>query len=400
MSKKLRNIFDQYRIQENHLTNSLLLVLNHNRNLLKEILNHYGISLKAKEINLLSQIAPKEIDKRSTIPDGYIYTEDYNFCIGIETKIETNSVVTEQLIGHLKQLTEYEKSFLIVLTPDSAEPDIILKLKTIYGNIIFISWMDLLKLMSEIGPDKHNNPIGQYLFEEFTDYLERHHHMTPFTGINFREGYDRDLAAHYVKRLSDILTQDIRQIYQGCNSKRPRVGAGAGFPWEAWYSTNQVQDSVHPCFAVQPDQVRCIIVLANGCRTEWKNLKNILSHDQLVKKFKTQLRSILTKAPRGSETVISFRQRHYHARVKANLDAMSWINVSTLLGIGGSKENEIWWELIKNIVDTKGKYNYQMEIGYELKYDTVKELKSPKAANLILKCFKNLKIIFEILTAS
>jgi hypothetical protein len=72
-TKKLRNIFDQYSIQENHLTNSLLLVLHHNRNLLKTVLKHYGIDLKTKEINLPSQIAPKTIDNRSTIPDGYIY---------------------------------------------------------------------------------------------------------------------------------------------------------------------------------------------------------------------------------------------------------------------------------------------------------------------------------------
>jgi len=31
MQKRLRNIFDQYSQTENHLTNSLLLVFNHNR---------------------------------------------------------------------------------------------------------------------------------------------------------------------------------------------------------------------------------------------------------------------------------------------------------------------------------------------------------------------------------
>ncbi len=397
MAKKLRNIFDQYSIQENHLTNSLLLVLNHNRNLLKKILKHYGIDLKAKEINLLSQIAPKTVDKSSTIPDGYIYTEDYNFCIGIETKIEPNSVVRDQLIGHLKQLSEYPKSFLIVLTPDKIEPNIITKLRPKYKNLIFISWMDLLKLMSEIGPDKYKNPIGQYLFDEFIGYLERHYHMTPFTGINFREGYDINLASHYIKRLSEILTPEIIELYPQCTHKRPKISIGGSGPWQAWYSSKQVQYSVHPAFSIDFEKISCGIVLPNGCKEEWKNLKNILISDKLKKILKYKLKAILDKAPKGAETIISFRQRHFYPRNNPILDAMSLINVSTLLGIEGSKENKIWWELMKNIAETKTKYNYQMGIGYELKYAKVKELKGTKTPNLLLKCFRNLKPIFEIL---
>jgi hypothetical protein len=32
-----------------------------------------------------------------------------------------------------------------------------------------------------------------------------------------------------------------------------------------------------------------------------------------------------------------------------------------------------------------------MELGYALKYDKVKELKSTKAPDVLLRCFKNLK---------
>jgi hypothetical protein len=364
--------------------------------MLKKILKHYGIDLKTKEINLLSQIAPKTIKNKTSIPDGYIYTEDYNFCIGIETKIETSSLDKKQLTGHLKQLSEYNKSFLIVLSPDEIEPDLVSELRDEYKNLIFISWIDLLNLMAKIGPDKHKNPVGEYLFDEFMNYIERHYHMTPFTGINFREGYDKDLATHYVKRLSENLTPEIRKLYPQCIRKRPKISVGGLGPWEAWYSSEQVQFSIHPGFAIDPEKLRCVIVLPNGCKKEWKNLKNILVSSKLKRNLKNKLKAILDKAPRGAETIISFRQRHYYARSKPVLDAMSLIKVSTLLGVAGSKENEIWWELIKSVASTKGKYNYQMEIGYEFNHNNANELKTPKAPKIMLKCFKNLKQIYNL----
>ena len=57
----------------------------------------------------------------------------------------------------------------------------------------FIPWVQLIESITEIGPDKKKNPIGIFLFDEFINYIERHFHMTPFTGINFRDGYDSDL---------------------------------------------------------------------------------------------------------------------------------------------------------------------------------------------------------------
>ena len=86
-------------------------------------------------------------------------------------------------------------------------------------------------------------------------------------------------------------------------------------------------------------------------------------------------------------------------RVKPIPDATVWINVATLLGIDGSKKNDIWWQLIKDFADSKNKYNYQMEIAYELKYEKVEELKSPKANNIILRCFKNLRPIYDTLVS-
>ncbi|HCU25148.1 MAG TPA: hypothetical protein DF383_09025, partial [Deltaproteobacteria bacterium] len=56
----LRNIFDQYEVKENHITNSLLIILQHNHSLRQAILQHLGIRFAPKELEVLSQSALKK----------------------------------------------------------------------------------------------------------------------------------------------------------------------------------------------------------------------------------------------------------------------------------------------------------------------------------------------------
>ena len=57
----------------------------------------------------------------------------------------------------------------------------------------------------------------------------------------------------------------------------------------------------------------------------------------------TPIHKIHKDSPKGAYPMVSFRQRHYYTRTKSVLDASTKIKISTLLGIDGSKENEIWW---------------------------------------------------------
>jgi hypothetical protein len=394
MKKRLRNIFDQYDVKENHITNSLLVVLNYNKSLLKALLKEYNIPLGSKGINLLSQITPKSSGNRNSIPDGYIYTDDYDLCIGIETKIEFNALREDQLKGHINQLESYKEKYLIVLTPDEKEPLVVAKLRNSFPNIKHISWQSLLKLMTEIGPDNVKNKEGHFLFKEFISYMERNYHMTPFTGFKFTDGYDIDLATHYVKRVSELLSPKIRKIYPRCKHNRPQIKG----PWEAWFSSRQVQNSIHPSFSVQPQQLRCNIVLANGCHKEWKKFNEILNDKRESKTFNKYIKDIYKNAATGAESIISFRQRHYLAQTKAVTDAEVIISASEFLGIDKSKPNEIWVNSIKDITNTKNKFNYQLEIGYDIKYEKVGSLASPKSIGIILQAYKNLFPLYKFLT--
>jgi hypothetical protein len=396
MRRKLRNIFDQYEQKENHITNSLLLVLNSNRKLLRSILKKYKLKLTSRQINLLSQTAPRIVKERDSIPDGYIYTEDFSSCIGIETKIQENSVDEVQIKGHVKQLLEYGKWFLLVITPDEEEPRVITKLRGGYRNIRFLSWPELLTFMAEVGPDNKKNHIGQYLFREFMSYMERNYHMTPFSGFKFNEGYDPNLATHYVKRVSASLTPRIQKKYPDCVYTRSKIHGA----WEAWSPSEQVNKSTHLTFSVQPHQLRCFLVLPHGCPQAWRRLREVLGNDASIRALKKHLRGLYDKSPRGAETVISFRQRHYYPRTTPVIDAKVIINVGTLLGINRSKQNDIWWRLLEDVSDSKSRYNYQMEIGHDLKYDKVPDLETPEAVDIMFNCFSGLKPIYGFLVKS
>lgn len=396
MQRKLRNLFDHYDKQEDRITHALLVVLAENPTLLKSILRQYNIKVGSSQLKLLTQAAPRKSKGQDTRPDGYIYSDDYSFCMGIETKIAPNALNQKQISGHLKQLSEYDESILVLLTPDEKPPDMLSKIKQGYNRIRFISWPDLLAAMIKIGPDRKNK-VGEFLFDKFFSYMERNYQMTPFTGFKFEDGYDIKLAAHYVKRVSSIITPDIRKMFPKCSKTRPKIGAGSGYPWQAWYSTDPVQSSLHPSLSVQPHQIRCEIILANGCKKEWRLFKSILKNPHLGRKFKSYLRHVYKEAPAGGESVLSFRQRHYKARTKAVHDAETVLNIAVLLGIDKSKKNIIWWDLLEKIVATKNRYNYQLEIGYDLKYEVVRDLNGPKAINTLKKCYENLRPIFNFI---
>ncbi len=397
IEKRLRNIFDQYTQTENHLTNSLLLVFNHNRILMDNVLRRNGIKLTGKQVNLLSQIAPRKHADKSSVPDAYIYTEDCGFCVGIETKIEQGALRGEQLIGHLSQLAEYDHSFLLVLTPDEDKPQIIRKLELNHRNLRFISWIDLIKMMIEMGPDKKKNPVGAFVYEQFMSLMERHFEMTPFTGFHFREGFNKDLATHYVKRVSKNITPEIQTIYPKCIRTRPKM-VTSGHPWEAWFPEAKVQDGVHFTFSVRPESISCFMVLGNGCKKEWKRLSDTLESESELKRVKKALEEIYGQAPDGATTFLSFRQRHYIGQTVGISDAAAELNIAMLLGVDGSKENKIWWNLLKEIAASKNRYNFQLEIGYDMPFAKSKDLKTTKALDLIVRCFKSLKPVYEIVT--
>ena len=117
-----------------------------------------------------------------------------------------------------------------------------------------------------------------------------------------------------------------------------------------------------------------------------------------VTRVKKALTKVYDKTPEGARTHLSFKQRHFLHRTVGIVDAETELNVALLLGIDGSKENPIWWDLLKDVAKTKSKYNFELHVGYELPYAKIPELETNDALDLILRCFKSLKPIYDMVT--
>lgn len=226
-------------------------------------------------------------------------------------------------MGHLNQLAQYDRSYLLALTPDEKPPKVVLDLQKKHKNLRFQSWIELIKLMSKEGPDKGRNPVGKFVYDEFMSFMERQYEMTPFTGINFRDGYDVDLATHYVKRISSELTPKIRKAYPKCKYTRPKILRGGGHPWESWSPTKKIQDHIHLTLSINNGEVRCIAVLPNKCKAEWKKLRETMDSGKPFLGVKKVLKKVYASAPQGARTIVSFRQMHYIGQTVPIHDAVT-----------------------------------------------------------------------------
>ena len=105
----LNNIFDQYHVEENRITNALLQTLARNRELLKVFLQRYfGISPKRNSKVVIScqkepfstgDQAENQVEIQS-VPDGWIIIDETT-AIVFETKIAPNSIRRDQTKSHI-----------------------------------------------------------------------------------------------------------------------------------------------------------------------------------------------------------------------------------------------------------------------------------------------------------
>lgn len=190
----------------------------------------------------------------------------------------------------------------------------------------------------------------------------------------------------------------MKRLYPECRYTRPKIGKGGGYPWESWYPTERIQNSVHFTLSVQPECVLCLMILANGCKEAWQYLRKVLDSENSRNAFKQTLKLIHKSAPKGAKTRVSIRQRHFIGQSIGINDGVAELNVAMLLGLDKSKKNEVWWELLNAVAKTKSKYNYQFDIAYKLPYDKVPALKTVKAEKILLKSFEDLKPVYNFIT--
>jgi len=174
IDSRLNNIFDQYDVEENRVTNAFLQTLAKSRDFLKAFLNkHFNISPeKSANVIISAQKKPfaegnteEDKEKIEGIPDGWIIINE-EIAIVFESKITKNAIRQAQLKAHVKRIRGYAQKYLCVITPDEESP--VKKIHIPNTKIQWISWRKVYELVSK---EKKGQGISGYFRNQLKEFL-------------------------------------------------------------------------------------------------------------------------------------------------------------------------------------------------------------------------------------
>ena len=181
----LHPLFDQYTNAENRLTHALLHTIASSPFLFSRFLkNIVGISdnLSGGIFEISTQKVPfshgdNDQEKVESIPDAWIINEQKGIGIAIEVKDIKNSIRIGQLKKHSLRIQNYNKQYLLVITPDLKRPVKIdvLKIKEQKKlNIVWCSWDEIYRWMTELQKSQlSKRKKDEFLIKSMQEYLER-----------------------------------------------------------------------------------------------------------------------------------------------------------------------------------------------------------------------------------
>ena len=405
---KLNNIFDQYHVEENRLTNSFLQTLAQNDDLLKTFLRSLNISLKRNsEIIISCQKKPfstgDEIgsEKIESIPDGWLIIDE-NTAVVFETKISKDSVILEQIESHVRKIRSYENKFLCLITPDSQLP---IKESIINGATVkWFSWRQIYELVTRFTSTA--NGAGSFLIKELKEFLLMKNDLVGFQGISFVDDqYNADEAKIILKNLINEIKPEVLKKYPLLTSGRKSLGEG-------FHAYTVYHRSMWACLGIEKGFTKDIhitlwldethlgigLTIPNNAKVRWKRLRAVFRTDNLFKEFIDKLFILRSKAP---NLYLEFVQRHYLQQSNGIIDGILEVDVDTIKPFSKSKVklNPIWLDALRKIIrnDDDREYNGQLMIRTRFFYKNHPEVKRADFKNTVLKTINDFNELYLFL---
>jgi len=216
---RLHPLYDQYSNAENRLTHALLHTIGSSPFLFSRFLkNIVGISgnLSGGIFEISTQKVPfshgdDDQEKVESIPDAWIVNEQKEIGIAIEVKDIKNSIRVGQLTKHASQIANYNKQYLLVITPDLKRPVKIDALKRKGQkklNIVWCSWDEIYQWLSKLQKTQlSKRKKDEFLLKSMQEYLDRRREVLGFQGVKF----DKDFN---VKEAKIILNAEMEELEQ------------------------------------------------------------------------------------------------------------------------------------------------------------------------------------------
>ena len=421
LEAKLANIFNQYFQQENRVTNALLQVLAVDINLLRSFVIEVmkiDVSL-SKNVKLSTLKEPyDEYDRKNlpiinegtlTIPDAFIYDEENNLNIFIESKLDT-SLYYAQLKNHCRgHYLKGFRNFLICISTDKEKPVVINDILKEAKNckVIWVPWKNVYHWVSSKLNDKicKNNNLNNYLCSQLKGYLEMHENTSDFTGINFQKGiYNYRQAKSFLNSLIDKIINDINKIYPKFRVRRPKITDDKTLVWDVLSDGYPFYSKAHLTFEIGKDYSAIDLTLPNSA--DWRifttKLKDRLSDFQeilsdVVQEFKNY------HVP--PEIWLCLWHRHAYKPYKLTYDGklMFKIDVCTFI----KKENMLdkkvkqipfWFDAFVNLCQNAAKVNLEIQLAITYPYKSHSIVKKSEFADEVIDVARVLKPLYNFST--
>lgn len=407
IENRLNNIFDQYDVEENRITNALLQALAGNKDLLRSFLAKcLKINIgKSAQVVISAQKEPfaegdteENREKIEGIPDGWIIIDE-EIAIVFESKITRNAIRRDQLIAHVKRIRSYAQKFLCIITPDEKSPIEDSNITDV--KIVWVSWRNVYALISN---QTNGQGVSEYLGGQLKEYLAMKEDLIGFSGINYSSNeYNKSEAKFILKALLREVCPEIRKIFPKFKYEK-RAVSERSHPYTVhhrsiWSCLSEAEDftlGLHLTFWLHETHFGIGITIPNRANRYWKRLKKIFKDDLSYNEF---MDILFRLRKRVSHLYLEFIQRHYIGMTHAIVDGIIEIDFDMVRGSRKYhiKANPLWNQVARGLIKDKKYFNGQLMIRTRFFYKDHKEIKTEKFKSTVVKTAKSFKEIYDYL---
>jgi hypothetical protein len=415
----VRNIFDQYSQPENRVTHALMTALNEDRALLGLFLREL-VKVKAprppRKLSVLEQQFPGEEElseenlERRGIPDAWIFDEEEEWCVFIESKVLAK-LGANQIHSHRR--TAARRGFQNV-TAVAIAPRLPLSLPT---DTVLLEWRTVYKWLRQHG--EHSawaKRAANYLditeaklidTEQFVEGT-----LTTFAGIPF--GHEHPFTYLEGKSVLSLLIGELKKRRDlktrlGMNPAqdgRPVItGRQEDRVWD-FLSLSHAKDAdnftkyPHLTLNIGTQSVEAMVTLPNAVNRVMRRNIVELGEDgfqALAKEVVGNLKPLLRKHKGATPWFRGVQRRFPSQRAKPFIDATIDFDLRTAIPSGGAPKLQPRWlsAAYGSFANKKGS-NYQIQMGVLFRYEHCPELREAGAIDMIAAAWLGCKPLVDL----
>lgn len=406
---QLNNIFDQYDLPENRLTNAFLQTLSKNTKLLQEFLNTaFNIScMRGDSVVISSQKKPfglgdikEDTEQAEGIPDGWIVINE-NKAIVFETKIGRNPVKKEQLLRHSKRIKGYEDKYLCVITPHDESP---IQDSEINGaKVRWFSWREIYEIVNN--HKTVDSELSEFMQIQLKEYLVMQENLVGFQGIDYKpEGFTIQKAKIIIKNLTKEIHPEVKEIYPGLKYDSVKYSQKTVHPytvypghvWSFLATDKNFTKDVHFSFWLAETHMAIGVTVPNSALKRWTRLRSIFRDEETFNIFTNKLFILRKTLP---NLYLQFVHRHFLGQKDGIIDGMIEIDLDTIKGKKPVKSNPLWINVMRQLVNNKRRYNGQFMIITRFFYKDHPDMKSFHFKDRIIKVVGYFEDVYNYLVS-